>query len=33
MLQPADKTEVVDYPTQKPEALLDLVVRVFDEGG
>jgi DNA modification methylase len=33
MLQPADKTEVVDYPTQKPEALLDLVMESSTKEG
>ncbi len=33
MLQPADRTEVVDYPTQKPEALLDLIVEASSKEG
>lgn len=27
MLQPADQTELTDYPTQKPEALIERVIR------
>jgi len=33
MLQPADRTEVVDYPTQKPMTLLSLVVEASSEPG
>lgn len=29
MLQPADRTEAVNYPTQKPEALLERIVLAF----
>ncbi len=33
MLQPADKTEVVDYPTQKPEALLERIILAASRPG
>jgi DNA modification methylase len=33
MLQPADKTELTDYPTQKPEALIERVVRASTNPG
>jgi len=33
MLQPADRTEVVDYPTQKPMTLLSLVIEASSEPG
>jgi DNA modification methylase len=33
MLQPADRTEWVDYPTQKPEVLLDLVIESSSNEG
>ena len=33
MLQPADKIEVVGYPTQKPEALLERIILAFSKPG
>lgn len=33
MLQPADQTELTDYPTQKPEALIERVVRASTNPG
>lgn len=33
MLQPADKTEPVDYATQKPEALLERIVQASSNAG
>lgn len=33
MLQPADRTEVVDYPTQKPLTLLSLVIEASSNEG
>ncbi len=33
MLQPADQTELVNYPTQKPEALIERVVRAATKPG
>jgi DNA modification methylase len=33
MLQPADQTELVDYPTQKPEALTERVIRASTNPG
>jgi DNA modification methylase len=33
MLQPADKVEVLGYPTQKPEALLERIVLAYTEPG
>lgn len=33
MLQPADKTEPVDYATQKPEALLERIIRASSNEG
>ena len=33
MLQPADKTEPVGYATQKPEALLDRIIRASSNSG
>ncbi len=33
MLQPADQTELVDYPTQKPEALIERVIRASTNPG
>lgn len=33
MLQPADKKEPVDYPTQKPEALITRIISAFSNPG
>lgn len=33
MLQPADKVEVVGYPTQKPEAVLERIVLAYSKPG
>lgn len=33
MLQPADKTEPLDYATQKPEALLERIIRASSNAG
>ena len=33
MLQPADKTEPVDYATQKPEALLERIIKASSDKG
>ncbi|MFM0260463.1 DNA methyltransferase [Paraburkholderia sediminicola] len=33
MLQPADKVEVVGYPTQKPEALLERIILAYSNPG
>ena len=33
MLQPADKTEPVDYATQKPEALLERIIKASSDEG
>jgi adenine-specific DNA-methyltransferase len=33
MLQPADQTELTDYPTQKPEALIERVIRASTNPG
>jgi DNA modification methylase len=33
MLQPADKTENVNYPTQKPEALLERIIKASSNEG
>lgn len=33
MLQPADKTEPVDYATQKPEALLERIINASSDAG
>lgn len=33
MLQPADKTEPVDYTTQKPEALLERIIKASSDKG
>ena len=33
MLQPADKKEVVGYPTQKPEMLLERIILAFSNPG
>ncbi|WP_102126122.1 DNA methyltransferase [Deinococcus planocerae] len=33
MLQPADKTENVNYPTQKPEALLERIIKASSNPG
>lgn len=33
MLQPADRTEVVGYPTQKPEALLERIILAYSKPG
>ena len=33
MLQPADKTQVVNYPTQKPEALLERIIKASSNPG
>lgn len=33
MLQPADKTEVVDYATQKPEALIERIIEAASDKG
>lgn len=33
MLQPADRIEVVGYPTQKPEALLERIILAFSKPG
>lgn len=33
MLQPADKIELVGYPTQKPEALLERIILAFSKPG
>jgi len=33
MLQPADKTELVGYPTQKPEAVIERVILAFSKPG
>lgn len=33
MLQPADRVELVGYPTQKPEALLERVILAFSKPG
>jgi DNA modification methylase len=33
MLQPADETENLRYPTQKPEALLERIIRASSNPG
>lgn len=33
MLQPADRSELVGYPTQKPEALLERIILAFSKPG
>lgn len=33
MLQPADKTELVGYPTQKPEAVIERIILAFSNPG
>lgn len=33
MLQPADKSEPVDYPTQKPETLLERIIKASSDEG